>query len=211
MLPNGQGVLYTVTPTTGGLSASSIAVLDLPSGRLTTLLRGGSHAQFGPGGYLVFAAGGTLRAVGFDPEHSIVAGPASPLVSQVLTTATGAVEAALARDGTLVYVAGGAGSGSAQTLVWVDRQGHETPIPAPPHAYLFAQLSPDGSRVAVSVTDQNTYIWIWDLGRATLTRVTSDPANYTSPQWTPDRRRVVFASDRSGVFQCSARRRTAPV
>src|SRR6516164_7263978 len=48
MLPNGQGVLYTVTPTTGGLSASSIAVLDLPSGRLTTLLRGGSHAQFGP-------------------------------------------------------------------------------------------------------------------------------------------------------------------
>ena len=97
MLPNGQGVLYTVTPTTGGLSASSIAVLDLPSGRLTTLLRGGSHAQFGPVGYLVFAAGGTLRAVGFDPKHSIVAGPGSPLVSQVLRTATGAVEAALAR------------------------------------------------------------------------------------------------------------------
>jgi serine/threonine-protein kinase len=45
VLPGGQAVLYTVTATTGGLDAASIAVLDLRSGRSTTLLRGSSHAQ----------------------------------------------------------------------------------------------------------------------------------------------------------------------
>ena len=37
-------------------------------------------------------------------------------------------------------------------------------------------------------------IWIWDFGRATLTRVTFDPGNEQYPVWTPDGRRLLFGS-----------------
>ena len=197
LLPDGQAVLYTVTATTGGLDAASIAVLDLRSGRQTILLRAGSHAQYAPSGHLVYAAAGTLRAVGFDARGLSLVGTPIPVVPQVLTTTAGAVEAELAREGTLVYVAGDAGS-SGRTLVWVDRQGHETPLAAPPRSYAVPRVSPDGTRVAVMASEQSGVdIWLWDLARPTLTRVTTEAANL-SPVWALDGRRVVFSSNRAG-------------
>ena len=200
LLPGGQAVLYTVMPTTGGLNAASTAVLDLRSGRPTIVLRGSWHAQY-VSGHLVYPAVGTLRAVGFDLRRLIVIGTANPVVPQVRTTFGGGVEAVLGRDGTLVYVAGGAESGAARTLVWVDRQGRETPIAAPPHAYFTPRVSPDGTRVAlVAVVDQNMGIWLWDLARPKLTPLTLNPALNALPAWTPDGRRVVFTSNRAGVL-----------
>jgi hypothetical protein len=57
------------------------------------------------------------------------------LVPDVVTTIKGGVNAVVAGDGTLAYVLGTV-EGTPRTLVWVDRQGHETPIPAPPRPYL---------------------------------------------------------------------------
>src|SRR5262249_27112764 len=162
------------------------------SGRATTLLRGGSHAQYAPSGHLVYATAGTLRAVEFDLTRMAILGSARSVVPQVLTTSVGAVEAALARDGTLVYVTAGVGYVVGRTLAWVDRQGHETPIEAPPRAYYQPRVSPDGRRVAVCVLDQDLDIWLWDLARPMLMRVTSDPAADRPPVWTPDGRRLVF-------------------
>jgi serine/threonine-protein kinase len=84
--------------------------------------------------------------------------------------------------------------------VWVDRQGHETAIPAPPRGYALPRLSPDGTRVAAFVADQDLDIWLWDLMRPTLTRVTSGPGVDTYPQWTPDGRRLIFSSQRTGAM-----------
>ena len=80
---------------------------------------------------------------------------------------------AVAADGTLVYVPGGVPA-VGRSLVWVDRQGQETPMPAPPRNYVFPRLSPDGTRLALSIPDQEVDIWLWDLARATLTRATFD-------------------------------------
>jgi serine/threonine-protein kinase len=199
-LPGGEAVLYTVTASNGGLDAASILLLDLRSGRPTTLIRGGTHAQYMPSGHLVYAAAGMLRAVGFDPARRIVVGASRSVVPHVLTTSLGASDAALAPDGTLVYVTGAAGVGTARTLTWVDRQGRETPIGAPPRPYAFPRLSPDGMRVATSVIEQNPDIWLWDLSHSTMTRVTSDPAVDTNPQWMPDGRHLVFSSNRGGAL-----------
>ena len=82
--------------------------------------------------------------------------------------------------------------------VWVDRQGRETPIGAPPRPYFLPALSPDGTRVAVFANDQEGDVWLWDLGRTTLTRLTVVPGRDVVQVWTPDSRRVIFSSERAG-------------
>jgi len=121
-----------------------------------------------------------------------------PVIPEVVTTptGTGAVDAVVAGDGTLAYVSGGGGAVGGSTLVWVDRLGRETPIPAPPRPYSYPRLSPDGTRIAVH-SEQD--LWIWDLARTTLTPITFDPALETYPVWTPDGGRVVFSSERAGA------------
>jgi serine/threonine-protein kinase len=197
MLPGGRAVLFTITALTGGLDAAQVAVLDLRTGMRTVLVRGGSHAHYMPSGHLVYAAAGTLRAVAFDLARLETRGTAVPVVPAVVVTSTGSVDAVVAGDGTLAYVSGGV-AGTSRRLVWVDRQGRETPIPAPPRYYVYPRLSPDGTRVAVSAGDQEQDLWVWDLGRTTLTRATSDPRLDTLPVWTPDSRRVIFSSEQVG-------------
>jgi serine/threonine-protein kinase len=69
-LPGGRAVLFTVTSVSRSADAAQIAVLDLQTGRQRIVLQGGSHAHYVPGGYLVYATAGTLRAVRFDRKTS---------------------------------------------------------------------------------------------------------------------------------------------
>jgi eukaryotic-like serine/threonine-protein kinase len=213
VLPGGGAVLFTIMAPTGGLDAAQVAVLDLRTGTRTILVRGGTDANYVPsgpgspkrgereGGHLVYAAARSLRAVPFDLAHLQTRGTPVPVIPEVVTTGAGAVDAVVAGDGTLAYVSGGFGGagGRPSTLVWVDRQGRETPIPAQPRAYFYPRLSPDGTRAAVYAADQESDVWLWDLGRTTLTRVTFDPGQDLYPVWTPDGRRLIFTSERAGI------------
>lgn len=197
-LPGGQAVLFTIL-STGSIETALVAVHDLKTGARHTLVRGGTHAQFVAPGYLVYAIAGTLRAVAFNRDSLAVAGNAIPVLEHVLTKATGGADFSVSPDGSLAYVSGEAES--AQTLAWTDRQGHEEPVGVPPRAYVVPRLSPDGQRIALDVRDQENDIWIWDLARRVLTRLTFDRAPDQYPVWTPDSRRIAFASFRAGGQQ----------
>jgi serine/threonine protein kinase len=199
-LPDGRSMLFTVLPTTGGLDGAQVAVLDLQTGARTVLVRGGSHAQYAPSGHLIYATPGTLRAVPFDLTQLRTRGSALPVIPDVMTTPLGAVDAVVAADGTLAYVAGGAVASAGATLVWVDRQGREMAIPAPPRFYTHPRVSPDGTRVAVFVAEQDLDVWLWDLTRPPLTRVTYGPGVDSYPLWTRDGHRLIFSSQRTGVM-----------
>jgi serine/threonine-protein kinase len=199
LLPTGRAVLFTITSSSGGSETAQVAVRDLTTGRTTTLVRGGSQAEYVAPGVLVYALAGTLRAVRFDPGTLAVLSDPVPVVEAVTTLPTGAAEFSVSRTGALVYVPGGATAGT-RSLVWVTRQGHEEPLAAAPlRAYFIPRLSPDGTRVALDIRDGQNDIWIWDLTRQTLTRLTDAPATDQNPVWTPDSRRVLFASTRPGA------------
>jgi serine/threonine-protein kinase len=203
MLPGNRAVLYTIAPTDGITDNSQIGLLDLTTGESHTLIRGGSHAQYIDPGYLVYASAGSLRAVRFDLARLAVSGDPVPVVDQVMTFGTGAGLFEVSRNGTLVFVGGGAanGIGTPRSLVWVDRRGKEEPIPAPTRTYVFARLSPDGHSVAVDIRDQDNDIWIFDLNRPTLRKLTFNPGPDSWPIWTPDGRRIVFSSTRGSATQ----------
>src|SRR5262249_14978767 len=61
--------------------------------------------------------------------------------------------------------------------------------------YTSPHLSPDGRLAAVQIGND---IWIYDLARDTLTRLTFEGRNI-NPSWTPDGKRVAYSSDRNGA------------
>ncbi len=197
-LPGGKAVLFSVHPGPG-FDAGHIAALSLETGTSHTVIEQGYHAHYVPTGHIVYILGGNLMAVPFDVGRLETTGPTVPVVEGVRgRSSVGNASFGVSRTGFLVYASGGTTSGVRRTLVWVDRQGHEEPVAAPPRAYVYPRLSPDGTRVALDVRDQENDIWVWDLARATLTRITSDPGLDRNPVWTPDGRRIVFSSLRAG-------------
>ncbi len=100
------------------------------------------------------------------------------------------------RDTTLTFQPKvGAVEREQRILVWVDRQGRETAIPAPPGDYFLFRLSPDGKQIALEIQADKPDIWIMDAATGALRRLTTEGAN-RFPMWSPDGKRVLFASDR---------------
>ena len=102
----------------------------------------------------------------------------------------------------MIYVPGGAAI-DATRPVWVDRQGEVQPVGMPPRSVPESlSLSPDGRKLAIVIGDPNSDVWVQDLERGVLARLTSG-GNNVRPVWTPDGKRVVFAKNTGGE---SARR-----
>ena len=199
MLPGGEWVLLTVLAGTGTWDEAQIVVQSLVTDERVVLIEGGRDARYLPTGHLVYAINSVLLAVPFDLGGRRVIGGPAPLIEDVdfAPNQTGAAHFSVADNGSLVYIPGSTGAGAQRQLVWVDRQGREEPLAAPPRAYTHPRLSPDGRQVALSVNDQENDIWIWDLAREILRRLTFDPGIDRYPVWTPDGQRVAFGSNRS--------------
>jgi Tol biopolymer transport system component len=198
MLPGGRAILFTLARRQDWDTAQ-IVVQSLDTGRRHVVVQRGTDARYVPTGHLVYALGGTVLAVAFDVTTLAVTGGAVPLVEDVAQLNVTA-HFAISSEGALVYVPGNAVAGGPpkRTLVWVDRQGREDPIKAPPRAYFYPRLSPDGTRVALDLRDQEQDIWIWDLARETLTRLTLGPTFEQYGVWTHDGRAVIFSSSQFG-------------
>ena len=201
VLPGARGVLFTIQ-SDGGATSAQLAVLDLKTGERKTLIRGAGQAEYSSTGHIIYAGLGTLQAVRFDLATLTVTGDPVTVAEPAMTFPSAGANFAVSRQGTLVYVPAAADAqlNAARTLVWVTRQGIEEPIPAPPRAYAHPRLSPDGKRIAVSATDGERDIWIWDFATRRLTPLTSGPDSELFPVWTPDGRRIVYRSSgaRSG-------------
>jgi serine/threonine-protein kinase len=197
-LPDGKAVLFAAGTTASNWSNAQVAVQPVGTGERRNLIQGGTYARYAPSGHLVYAQGGNLMAVPFDPQRLAVTGAAVPVVEGVLQNAiSGAAEYSISATGSLVYVSGGL-QASQRRLVWVTRHGTEQPLAAPAHAYRGPRISPDGRRVAVAIEEQEAQTWLYDLSRDTLTRLTFGGNTNLNPIWTSDGKRIAFESNKEG-------------
>jgi serine/threonine-protein kinase len=192
-LPNGKALLFTIRRPG---ETDRVAAFSFNSGKQHMLFEG-SSPRFATSGHLVFVREAALWAAPFDSDALQVRGEAVPVLEDV-GIAGGSALFDLSREGSIVYRPSSGYAPSERVLVWIDRRGREDPIGAPTRPYSGPRLSPDGTRVAVGVDDQDRDIWIWDFRHPGLTRFTVGRAVERFPVWTPDSRRLIFSSDREG-------------
>ena len=206
LLPGGTAVLFTVRKRLlGRWDDSQIVVQSLVTGERKVLIENGAEANYVPTGHLVFARLGTLMAVPFDLARLEVTGGPVGIIDGVYQAVnmpnsdidTGAAMFTFSETGSLQYLPGEIYPDQEHSLVWVDREGVAQPLSAPKRPYLAPRLSPDGKRIAFFTMGSKQDIWVYDMARDTLTRLTVEGIN-SWPSWTPDGRRITFSSRRSG-------------
>jgi hypothetical protein len=197
LLPSGRAVLFHVF--NGFDRENQVALYDFDTGETRNLFPG-SSPQFVASGHLVYWREGSLWGVSFDPDNLEVTGEPVPIEDNVFANGgSGWSPYAVADSGLLVYWSAGDGPvGVRRSLLWVDREGNEEPLPLPVRPYSHVRLSPNGQRVAIGVGFPVNDIEIYDLVGARSTPLTFDPMLDQFPIWTPDGDSIVFASDRHG-------------
>jgi eukaryotic-like serine/threonine-protein kinase len=157
---------------------------------------GGAGAQYVPTGHLLYAQGGGLVAVPFDPARAVPGSPV-PLLERADVDPTGSAAFAVSASGRLVYIPH-ADVLPVRSLVSVDRAGRATLLSETRGGYEHPRLSPDGRRLVVAIeSESGSDIWIYDLERGYRTRLTSGGVN-RFPVWSRDGQQITFQSARSG-------------
>jgi len=201
ILPGGKALLFT----NGSLKApdyyfdAQISVKSLVTGETKMLAAGGTNPRYLRSGHLLYSTASGLLAVPFDAQKLEVTGAPITLPEQVFASVdTGAVHYSISRNGDMVYLEGEPPDAE-RALVWVDLTGKTEVLGAPKRSYYEPALSPDGKRVAVSIAGpRNDDIWVLDIARNALTRLTFGPGTAGGPLWTPDGTRIVYATEREG-------------
>ena len=89
-------------------------------------------------------------------------------------------------------------------LTWMDRNGKQTGNMGKPAVIEYIRISPDGKRVAATIREQDkvtTDLWVYEVARGLKTRLTSDIGYIHCPVWSPDCKRIVFASMRGEAHE----------
>ncbi|CAN5766400.1 hypothetical protein BH18ACI5_BH18ACI5_30280 [soil metagenome] len=206
LVNNGRDVIYTVSRTTSTFADGQVVAQSRNGGARRVLVAAGMDGQLLPDGVFIYAQGSTMFAQRMEPETLTPLSGAVPVVEGVRASeGTGTSQFSLSAAGTLVYVPGSGTIG--RELVWVDRKGAEEAIGVPHQTYRLARLSPDGSRIAFSASDGDHDIWIWELARKVLTRLTLGPEDDNYPVWTRDSLSIIYRSagtGRSDIYRRAA-------
>ena len=148
------------------------------------------HSSFGYDARDLFYADDQrqLVSIAFDPSAGTVSGSTSVVANAVgFQPSTYWAAFTVAQNGTLTY---NTGAGAAQSaLTWMDRSGKELGRIGDPGVMANPTLSPDGSRVAVDISDQkanNVDIWIESTTGAANSRFTFDPSEEVVGVWSRD-------------------------
>jgi len=186
-----------------------VGVMNLRTGAFTRLAEASATAWYSPTGHLVVVRRtGAVVAIPFDLEALEVRGDPVPLFDGVHVAVGIIPSIALSPTGTLLYEKSGLTFGQPGIVVRVTRNGTATPVdPNWPAAEVsIPSLSPDGKRLAVSILEgQRSDIWIKDLDRGALTRLTTGAGLNFVPSWRPGGAEISYISS-EGDWHVESRR-----
>jgi serine/threonine-protein kinase len=198
VLPGAQAIMFSITSG----NSNQVAVLDVKKGSYHVVVNSGTSPHYIPTGHLTFVRNGAMFAVPFDVKRLSTAGSEVPVIEGIAAiNGRGLGEYTFSDNGVLVYMAG-EDQGGKSILGWVDRKGVQQQV-SDMQSWGNGRLSPDGQRIANTINGASASdVWIYEMERRTLTRLTFQGAN-ANPIWTPDSRRVTYTgtvAGKSGIY-----------
>jgi eukaryotic-like serine/threonine-protein kinase len=208
-LPGGAMIFTIDSDATPDTYDDAIVAAQMPDGSRHTVVVNAAMARYVPTGHLLFARGGTVFAVPFDPARAVVNGTPIEILHEVAgDLSTGAHHFAASQSGTLVYISGGNAPGST-VPVWEHRSGTREPLPLPAGAYNDLRLSPDGQQLAATViVGAGSDIWVHQLQRRAFTKITFGGQNVT-PMWSRDGATLYYTAIDTAAGTSTVMRRPA--
>jgi serine/threonine-protein kinase len=168
---------------------SDVFVYDRKTDAFRIIVPRASAAWYTATGHLLYTVqDGGLFAVKFDLNTLEPTGEPIPVIDGVTS---GSV--ALSKVGHLLYAVE-RGAAEQAELVWVDRSGRETPFdPSWRGRFEYPAIAPDGNRVAVSMREQTTDLWIRSADGSRRKVVSQGTASWR-PSWSADSKSLTFVS-----------------
>jgi hypothetical protein len=188
VLPGGKmGVFGVLRDLTG--EGTEVWAINLET-REQTFLTAGNRPRYLTGRLLFVTQDGVLMERPIDPATAKFTGPAVTVEEDLVMRGLGFANYAVSESGTLIYEVGGADAVAGEgllgvELVWVTRSGGAVPVD-PNWRFQVGtggaglKLSPDGTRVALTINDD---IWTMQLPDGPPEQLTSDDRIETSPFW----------------------------
>src|SRR5262249_10830343 len=142
-------------------------------------------------GYLVFVRGRTLYAQSFNTRKLVALGEPTALIDGIEPEGeAGPTYYApfSVSGGVLAY---SKSSGLHLKLAWHDRTGRKLAEVASPGTYDEPALSPDGRLIALDILGNRNSVWLLDLARGTLSRLSFED-RAVAPIWSPDGTQIAY-------------------
>jgi eukaryotic-like serine/threonine-protein kinase len=189
-LPDGRRFLYVASGANPGVYVASV---EAPLGSL--LVDGAAMATYTEPGYLLFTKGQTVFAQRFDARSLHLNGSPVPVVEDTFWN-----RFSISRNGVLAYRP--ANATELSQFAWISRNGTRLGSVGDPGRYVQMMLSPSGRKLVIQRHEEgvNEDLWLLDLSTNVPSRLTTDPKEDVSPAWSPNERRLVFSSRRTGIL-----------
>jgi Tol biopolymer transport system component len=194
-LPGGRRFLYS-TGAFPGRGALTLAAGSLGSNEVRTIGPINSRVAYCPPERLLYVRDGTLLAQPFDADGLRVTGDPIPVNDDVwYFRGTGNAGFSVSASGSVASLP----FRLPARLAWRDRSGREIGVVGMPAVFRDLRLSPDGSRIAVTIADPRVGtrdIWIYEGPQGLVRRFTADPVDAIFPVWSPAGDRIIYGSAR---------------
>ena len=190
-LPDGRFIFFvgSTTPENTGVYLGSLA-----SRSTTQLLRIPSNAVFAEPGYLFFEQNGVIVKQHFDVAAGALVGTPETVGDPILALrGPSYLPLSAADNGTIAFWSGPL---TPSDLVWADRAGRTISMLAAGSRFDSPSLSPDGTRVLVTVrSNQNdNEMWLMNAGNASSSsRITFTRGVARFGIWAPNGNEVVYS------------------
>ncbi len=193
LLPGARAVLFFSYAFPA--DSSRVEVLDLASRKRIPLITNASNPRYVAPGLLTFLRDGTAMVVRFDAQKLRIDGAPVPVLPNVAINQTdGAAAFAVSATGTLAYIRQ-SDMDVPQLVREVGRDGRDGELLTTTGRWAEPRLSPDGRFLALTMNAGRWQIWLLDRSRRVLSQLTRSAGVSFSPNWTPDGRSIVHATE----------------